>query len=326
MSLKLKITLGMLLVFAGFLVTRVALVFNHNIRVASTTANISSSVNDKLFASEDPLTKDSDHDGSPDRDEVINATDPFNPDTDGDTYKDGEEISSGRDPLDPSSNSTTSDASTTLSSISSTANLTDRLMNLSFASLVNDTGNLDPDQITEGNLADIIADMDTQGALYFFVPPLNDSDIKIINDDSPDAVKKYLNSVAPLIEEGVFSSSSNLVSGIIGLSGSTGSNYNYYQRTYDSLKLISVPASWKELHKEVLLNFLKLSTAFAGLTDMAIENDPVKASFALSQVQNSFLIMGEILNKATRLANSQNVQIQDSLLTLLQSNGFLTNP
>ena len=143
MSTKLKIIFGALLLIAGFLMVRLGLFFKNTAQTAI-SANIGNQVTP--IKEENPMAKDSDGDGLFDRDEIIYGTDSQNKDTDGDGYIDGEEIVTGYDPLDPSSNSSSGIKS--LSLISPSANLTDRLLNLSMASTVNDFGNFDPTQVT----------------------------------------------------------------------------------------------------------------------------------------------------------------------------------
>ena len=133
MSAKLKITLGVLLTIAGFLVIRVGSSFY---RSAKTAALISQIITTPA-PEENPLTKDSDGDGLSDRDEIIYATDPFNKDTDGDGYIDGEEMASGYDPLDPlDSPKTRTSKNSQISFVSPLANMTDRLLNLGLANLL----------------------------------------------------------------------------------------------------------------------------------------------------------------------------------------------
>jgi hypothetical protein len=258
------------------------------------------------------LTKDSDGDGLSDRDEIIYATDPFNKDTDGDGYIDGEEIASGYDPLDPTSNSKTAQKASI--PFSQNANLTDRLVNLSVASLINDSGAIDPNQMNETKLADIMQSINNEAVITLIVPPPTDADIKIIDDNSQAAVAKYLNSLAGIFEEGLLSKP---IVGGVNEDGNISPEYPaYYLNIYNSLKIIEVPSSWKEIHKSTLTIFLQLANSFEVI--QKLEEDPVKASFAINQVQSSFLSLIDILNSITQLAIKQNIPL-DPIMQMLES-------
>ncbi len=265
--------------------------------------------------SNDISSRDSDKDGLSDRDEIIFATDPFNADTDGDGFKDGEETANRRDPLDPDDNINTAPDNARLSFVSPTANLTDRLFNLAFASLINDSGNLDPAEMTTQKYAAIVADLQQQTAILLTVVPPDEKEIKIITDNSNEAIKKYIATVSPILEEGLFSSAAAFSGGI---NSSLTFDPDYYENKYNSLKVVGVPSSWKEIHLEALWHFSQLATSFRALGDEVIEDDPLKASYALSQVQNVFLQINDLLNRAAALARSQNVPYQNSIIGIIQ--------
>ena len=79
MSLKLKLSLGVLLLIAGFLVVRLGLFFKHSVQTATTT-NIENKI---AGVSETNWSAvDTDNDGIPDTNEAYYRTDPSNPATD----------------------------------------------------------------------------------------------------------------------------------------------------------------------------------------------------------------------------------------------------
>lgn len=263
------------------------------------------------------MNKDSDGDGLPDREEIIYGTDPFNKDTDGDGQLDGEEIALGYDPLDPDSNPKTGKKS--LSPLSPNANLTDRLLDLSMASLINDSGNLDPVQMDTKKFADILANVQSGASIYLSIPAITDADIHISLDNDKVALRKYINTISTILEDGIFSQTGQIIAGspddVVGLS----ENKNYYENSYNSLKAIEVPSSWKEIHKTVMAKMYALSVSTKALTNTSITNDPVKASFALTQLQDSFIALNALLSQASKLAQSQGVTIQDSILDMLMA-------
>lgn len=316
MPTKLKIILGILLIVAAFLVIRVGSSFY---RSAKTAALISQTVTTPA-PEENFLTKDSDGDGLPDRDEIIYATDPYNKDTDGDGYRDGEEVMSGHDPLDSSGNDEI-EGSLAFGNANS-LNITQRAAGLALATIIGDDGQIDKSRISDENLDNVTQTTLQEAALSFSVSKISDSDIKIMEDDSPETIKKYINSIGPIIEENIISP--NTVGHGITSITATGLSKDYpefYRKAYESLKIIEVPPSWKELHKSGLILLLKLSDAFDALT--VIDKDPVRAAYAIVMAQDSFLQLGTLLGQVASLAKSQNINTQDTILETLKLGDFL---
>lgn len=308
MPQKLKIILGALILIAGFLIVRIGSSFY---RSAKTAALISQIVTTPA-PEENPLTKDSDNDGLSDRDEIIYGTDSYNKDTDGDGYLDGEEVVTGYDPLDGDSNPKTGNKST------GPSNITQRATNLTLASIIGDNGQIDKSLITDDGLNGVVYSTLQQAALSFYIPPISDLDIRVIDDNSPAAVKKYLDSITPIIEQNIISPNMTLSSlANVGTNGLSKDYPEFYRKVYDSLKVLDVPSSWKEIHKSGLTYFLQFYDAFNALTE--IDKDPARAAYAIVQVQDSFFQLRILLDQITTLAKSQNINTQDTILETINS-------
>ncbi len=315
MTPKIKYLLAALSIVAGFVVMRVGFLLKNSLTSATANTEITSEVLSESTPKENALTIDTDHDGVVDRDEVIYATDFENPDTDGDGFLDGEEITSGHDALDASSNSNTSPDS---KEVSKGPNLTDRMSNLTVAFMMGDDGNFaDPRNIDPETVSKISQDLQTAAALALFVEPVNEADLNVSEDNSPEAVRKYLDTVSPVIEQNLISPMS--VAGR-GNFGTTLDNFvDYYQDAYQTLFLTEVPSSWKEIHKSVLNNFQLIIKASAHLDDATISNDPVKSMFALQQLQGAFFNFKALLSQAATQVKKQNVLTNNTILEALQN-------
>lgn len=293
MSNKLKITLGVLVLLAGFLVTRIGLTIKKSAETASRVRGEST-----IAPEENSLLKDSDNDGIADYDEAYYRTDPFKPDTDDDGYLDGEEVVGGFNPSQKDEQKRPEGNNVTLS-------LTDRFVAGVFA------GDLNPrnghgEKYGQGINALTFAAIDE--ALTELLPPPNSTAI-IFSNDSQEAQQKYLQDTVAVLE-GPFLSSFmaqpqtlnqvvNLM--VVGRFEEAAVILQELSTTftaaYAKLLTIEVPPKWTDFHGHLLSTFRQLSTNYAAVAKL--EQDPVLAlmglnNFALTLSQFDFSIIQEL--------------------------------
>ncbi len=300
MSLKLKIVFGILVLFAGFLLTKIGIFAFNGLR----TATISQAL-EKNHDPENPLTRDSDHDGLSDRDEIIYSTDPANPDSDGDRYLDGEEVATGHDPRDADSNEKNGRGLLNTEEPDGKPNLTNRYINSMVASMLTPEGQFDRSQLTKDQYTTVLASIVEQTQVAFYVPPLQDKDITISEDNSKENVKKFLTTVFGIIGNDFLGSSAitNEINNITHLDKSEASDL--YYNTYRNLKAVSVPSQWKEIHKQFMHICLELSLSYSFLSGKNLNDDPMKAAVALSYIQSAYLKFTDLTDQFANLVSQQ---------------------
>ncbi len=305
MSNRIKIILGIFILVGAFLITQVGIYLFKNVRGGNNTATIA-----EAAAQKNPLNIDSDHDGLTDRDEVLYGTDPFRQDTDGDGYIDGEEVATGHDPLNPKSNDKTGPGLIGTAE-KGTPNLTNRFVNLTVASLIDDNGKT-TNSLSQTQYGDIIGTALKQTELSFYIPPVNDSSIIIINDNSAKNAQNYLLALTPIIEElqmGLASLISQANSGGFNLSSAA-----YFDNAYQNLIRIPVPSDWKEIHKQAIFLTLDLSQIIKAMSIRNITEDPLKAMGAFGRFRDDIVAAQALLLKANNLARAKKIPLQDSIL------------
>jgi hypothetical protein len=259
---------------------------------------------------QDPKTIDSDKDGLPDYLEAIYGTDTNNPDTDGDTYLDGEEIMSGYDPLKAGPDDKVSDkAATPRPKPGSLAgvNLTEELAKAmkeqlnktdpSSAFQLDSTGNYATDsngdaQLTNASIIDnALSEALAKSPQLNFVPTIQDSDIKISSDDSKKAQEDFTSQMVNIISAKTSFSKLDIEAAQEAMQTQNYSGLdqyiNGYLEAFKAIKEISVPPSWKELHKKNLSLILANANI---LQVIKTENDdPLRTILALQQYQQIVL-------------------------------------
>ena len=260
-------------------------------------------------APDTPLTRDSDHDGLTDREEILYGTDPFNKDTDGDGFLDGEEVATGNDPRNPNPKR---------SSIYGTeekdgANLTNRFVNQTVASLIKTDGKLDPSQLDNKTAASIMKSSINDAALTTYIPPVTDDMITIINSTSSLDGQKYLETIMPLIEE----SQIGLNTIIQQLSAVSVTPFNgniFFQNKYEQIRKIPVPKNWVPVHKEILTILLKMADASRYFNIENINQDPMKAMLMINQFQDTVIDIQNTLTIIIKEARAQHITIKNSII------------
>lgn len=321
MSAKLKITLGILLLIAGFLLIRLGLFFKQNVKTA-TLSNISSQVagvSDENFA-----VRDSDNDGIPDVNEAYYRTDPFNPDTDGDGYLDGEEIVSNYNP-------TTNDRMLAKNNAEAD-NITNRLANRFVGGLL--AGDLNPrnnnnQKFQSGINTLALAALDE--ASQTLIPSETSTPIDL-TDDSKQSQEEYLKNVSGLLE-GPFLTAfmaqpqtlNSAVQYVIADRTEDASkifqdHYILFTGAYTSLITVPVPPKWLNFHRQLLAIFQKITLDYGAA--VKISEDPILALTAVADLMHPFTeIQYSLLEQLKNLIASQGLNVPDtplfSILNLL---------
>ena len=324
MSSKLKITLGILVFIAGFMVVRLGLFFKNSVET-STSANLDRQVAGATVVDQSSL--DSDSDGIPDNLEAYYRTDPFSQDTDKDGFLDGEEIVSS---YNPTRKEETNERGTQVAN--ATTNLAQRMV------LGLYTGDLVPTQVGDNayeknlNLLAFGTIDEVDGILN--PPPAADASLITIAS-SKESQEEYLAQTASLLEGPFLSSFTQqpyilnqaanfLAIGDYASAKEVFRNYYFiYSSAYSQLLAISVPENWVDFHRHLLVIFQKLAINYLSLTK--IEDDPLLAMTALQNLPNNLLeIDNSLIQNLKILIQTENLEIPNTplfkILDLLETN------
>lgn len=309
MPLRLKIILGLMVVIAGFFITRVGLYFKNSAQ----TANLS---NPTVLSGQDRnvFFEDSDSDGIADVDEAKYGTDPFNPDSDGDGYLDGEEVASGFDPR-------REDKSRTGQTANVTNNFTERLA----AGVVE--GTLNPRngmgaKFDEG--VDLLTFAAIDDAVQALTPAEGQKKITT-TDNSKKSQEEYLKNVSQLLEGPFLQSfmaqphtmhkaATFMIQGRYDQSSKLFSDSALaFTTAYTKLQTVSPPPKWLDFHMSLLTVFRKMSIDYNALTK--IKDDPVLAMASLSDISTNISeIEFSILQNLKSLIKEGELEVPNSPL------------
>lgn len=305
MSLRLKVLLTSLILIGAFLVARVGVVFNGDLKTAN-ILNIGQNIIN--LKSEDPSKIDSDHDGIPDVDEAYYQTDPFNPDTDGDGYKDGEEIAEGCSPIIPKPNDCQDDHhhSQILSQ-----NITNELGKLITGGLF--SGDLKNPQTNNKYKANIeliknkvVSDLENN-----LGSKISLGDIKT-SDNNLTTVSTYTKNLKNILSQSLLKEGQDkeIRNGLALTHVNDGQKNTVFLKladsfstSYQQLLSINIPSDFKSLHLNLTNNINRFANIFNYLADPA--SDPIAAVLSidklLDQLSQTRANLQEINNKISTI-------------------------
>ncbi|MBI4120070.1 MAG: hypothetical protein HY454_01250 [Parcubacteria group bacterium] len=308
MSLRLKVILGIFIVAAVLVVTRIGLVFKGDL----TTANILSGGSRVLsVTNENPAALDSDKDGIPDIDEAYYQTDPFNSDTDGDSFKDGEEITSKCSPVKPRPGDCAGSADPNRAG----QNITSELSRLITAGIY--SGDLKSPS-TNQNFAkslylvkgQVLSDFDAN-----YSPKISLSDLNTSQDNSFPAIGSYVKQLNSSLATSLLLPKSeivNLINSGLDISSAPENRTNYpflklsdsFRQSYAGLLTMEVPARFVNTHLELVNSMDRFATAYELLSNQAA--DPVAGVLSVEKLIDEY-------NFSKSLAEKINAGVKDAL-------------
>jgi len=283
--------------------------------------------------------KDSDNDGLKDWQEDLYKTDSNNQDTDGDGYIDGEEINSGHNPLVKAPGDKQMFYPLPLGDLYNMTKkvLSEETMDAILQSYLNQKG----EYISDHNITspeEFMANADSSTIQEMFLRAfsesspillekaettllempgifdieINDQDINISEDNSPEAIKAYLSQVSSILKsENFFLQEQSLEALQAAFEDGDFSKIDSIVKDNDAkiekAKKIVAPTTWKEVHKEGLALTLVIRNIFVSFRD--IPNDPLKGYVALNRMEKFPNQWNELMKKAFDLAKSQGINL-----------------
>ncbi|MEK7575908.1 MAG: hypothetical protein AAB491_02370, partial [Patescibacteria group bacterium] len=233
--------------------------------------------------------KDTDNDGLKDWEEVLWKTNPDNPDTDGDGVIDGDEIKQNRNPTvaGPNDSLDLKLPSGKISAGKENNNLIQEEMSRSFYEYIKLK-----EEAGGGKLSESTQEELTNNFLDIFeeeiIDKYKESDVKISNDDTKEAIKKYGNELGSTVDKyRIQENEIEIFQRIIqemkeentpndqraNTLSKLGSIADLYSSAAKDMLKISIPASFKKEHLDLMNNFENLAVS---LKDMQMAyDDPI---------------------------------------------------
>jgi hypothetical protein len=261
----------------------------------------------------DDKNKDSDNDGLMDWQETTWQTNPCQADTDGDGYLDGEEVASGYSPVVPAPNDELADYDSIKPRLlphnltqALAESLTKRITDQGLETI---SGALDStDLITSNRIVDTaIQEAISQSIGEFSLPNIPDEEIIISYDNSIEAIQIYAGKVVEIIEgweanvllirEPIAESETQVIYQAIETSdfSQIDKYVAFYQGAAESIKKITVPSDFKDIHKEQIGIFWIMGNIYKAIKQ--IDQDPLKANLALEQYEATSNLLDQMFLK-----------------------------
>lgn len=227
-----------------------------------------------VFAAAPPAydsAKDTDSDGLKDWEEPIYKTNPENPDTDGDGTNDGEEIARGRDPLKAGPDDQLAKPERTATPEEPNENNFTESLGRQFyedylrLKLADPNAQIDTKQAAERTVTNFFETYNPESIEFPRVAP---TDIRVANDNSKEAVTRYLAAVSGIGQKYI---ADNQDPRLLFASIIQRDNYRSqlsrfdpmitnYEIAYEKLRETRVPSSWKDHHERFLNLVLRVKT------------------------------------------------------------------
>lgn len=263
---------------------------------------------------------DSDGDGLKDWEEALYHTDPHNPDTDGDGTPDGQEIREGRDPLKKGPNDKILSPKSVATANNSEDNFTQDLGKSFFNNYLK-SKLADPTNQTDNQLS---ANMILQGLMHspnmqsISFPTVSEKDIHTTQDNSPEAVKTYINAIATITGRSIGSLDDTLLllASILQQTDVTSQLVRLDPILQDDrdmiekLKQTHAPSSWEDYHKRLINIFLKIETVTQSFRN--IDRDALKAMLMAQEYQNATQELQSLGSEAKQILDTTGVVFQDT--------------
>ena len=278
-------------------------------------------------------SKDNDNDGLTNQEESYWNTDMENPDTDGDGFVDGEEVASGHNPLVAGPH----DLLIEFGKEKIASNLTEKLSALITSGLY--AGDLGPSASYEAYSSAI--DKISLSTLYDGIATLTPDELKASEIQEVEDVKRfqeiYLQKVAIIIEKDILPElftepfeAKRLLAKFGTTDGNNDINVFFLSRAARNEKIIKklmvldVPRGLVDFHKKTIAFFQSLNYQYQSISQT--EKDPIKALFALNNLQDTYLQSRVILSDLAVAVKRLEIKIEskefESLIPQLYDPSF----
>jgi len=241
-------------------------------------------------------TKDSDEDGLKDWQEIqLYKTEACKQDTDGDGYLDGEEVASGYDPAKkapgdelPGTTPKTPRPLPNNLTLALQQKLSEQLQQNKISPLDSEGNLLSSTELEQfPGIQQAVWEV-TQHKDQIFAPEqIIQGEIKTTGDNSQKAIQNYIKDIRACFDPERDKSSSKIEMQLF-LDAMQNNDFSKiesqlqeYQKTYQKLKLLTVPGDFLVLHTQLMDIFSSLDKIYQAI--MNIESDPLKANLALQQ-------------------------------------------